>query len=136
MTELVTFPDTVTTLRALLDPHLTEPIVQQVPKTRPAAFVQIYRTGGVSRDVVIDGAFVTVDSWAATDPAAMLLAQTVRAWIHGLERTTVTLPDDSVVTVYLAVELAGPASVPDPESGSPRVRQSFQIGLRGHVTTQ
>lgn len=132
MTELVTFPDTVATVRgALLGPLDPTPVVQQVPKSRPAEFVQIYRTGGVSRDRVIDGAFITVDSWAATDPAAMALAQSVRARMHALASTTV-----GGVAVYRVVELAGPASVPDPESGSPRVRQSFQIGLRGHVTNQ
>lgn len=135
MTELVTFVDAVTALRAHLDPHFTEPIVTRVPAARPAAFVQLRRTGGTSRDVVYDGAFVTVDSWAATDPLAMALAQTVRAWIHAAANTTVTV-GSATVTFYGVQELAGPAVLPDEESGQSRVRQSFQIGLRGQVTEE
>lgn len=122
----ILFPDAVETLRTHLDAELAEPVVHKIPRDRPATFVQLRRTGGISRDTVIDGAFITVDSWAATQPAAMDLAQRVRAALHGLEAGTV-----GAVAVYAVRELAGPSDLPDEGSEQPRVRQSFQIGLRG-----
>ena len=122
----VLFPDAIAVLHTYLTGVLTEPVVHEVPANRPATFVQVRRTGGVSRDVVIDGAFVTVDSWAATPPAAMQLAQLVRSKLRMLQGGVA-----DGVAVYRVRELAGPSDFPDEESGSPRVRQSFQIGLRG-----
>lgn len=127
MAETIIFPDAVAKIRAHLAPLITEPVVHAVPTNRPAAFVQLTRTGGVSHDRVIDAPFITVDCWATTSPAAMTLAQTVRAHLHAAEGTTI-----AGTGVYAVRELAGPADVPDPESDQPRVRQTFQIGLRAN----
>lgn len=127
MSEQVVFPDAVATVRAeLAAGGITVPIVSRVPADRPDSFVQIRRTGGVSRDVVIDGAFLTVDAWEVSQPAAMALAQQVRAVMHEMANTSA-----AGVAVYRVRELAGPSDFPDVETGSPRVRQSFQVGLRG-----
>lgn len=125
MAETILFADAVATVRAGLLAAGVTPVHYAIPNPRPVSFVQLTRVGGTSRDVVVDDATVSVDSWAATQVAAMALALQARAHIHALAHTVV-----GGVTVYRVAELAGPADVPDPESGAPRVRQTFQIGLR------
>lgn len=129
MAETIVFPDAVAKVRVWLDALLTEPVVHAVPHPRPAAFVQLTRVGGTSHDLVVDAAMVAVDCWAATSPAAMTLAQLVRAHLHAMNGEVV-----DGTAVYAVQELAGPGEVPDPDSDTPRVRQTFQIGLRATAT--
>lgn len=130
MAETIVFPDAVAKVKAYLDDVAAlagTPIVHAVPNPRPATFVQLTRTGGTSIELVVDRPFVSVDCWAATSPAAMTLAQLVRAHLHAAWGTVV-----DGTAVYAVRELAGPAEVPDPDSDQPRVRQTFQIGLRAN----
>ena len=130
MAEVIVFPDAVATLKVGLDDaSLGVPVVHAVPHPRPAAFVQLTRTGGTNHAIVVDRAMVTVDCWAATSPAAMTLAQLVRAHLHAMNGEVV-----DGTAVYGVNELAGPGEVPDPDSDTPRVRQTFQIGLRATAT--
>lgn len=132
MAEVIVFPDAV----ALLRTHLLtisavtdlvgSNITGDVPADRPATFIQLTRTGGISRDLVVDDPQVTVDSWAATQASAMHLAQLVRAHLHAIEGTVL-----EGVAVYGVAEVSGPVDLPDPDSQAARVRQTFQIGLRG-----
>lgn len=125
MAETIVFADAVAVVRTKLLAAGLTPVAFQIPNPRPASFIQLTRVGGTSRDHVVDDATVSVDCWAATQVAAMALAQQARAHIHAMASTVV-----GGVTVYRTAELAGPADVPDPESGAARVRQTFQIGLR------
>lgn len=130
MGEVIVFPDAVATLKVGLDDaSLGVDVVHAVPHPRPASFVQLVRAGGFSHSIVVDSATISVDCWAATSPAAMTLAQLVRAHLHAMSGTTV-----DGTAVYAVQELAGPAEVPDPDSDQPRVRQTFQIGLRATAT--
>lgn len=130
MAETIVFPDAVALVRQALTTAGVANVVHQIPRDRPAQFVTVVRTGGApAHDLVVDPAQVTVDSWAATGPAAMALAQQVRAYLHALTGTSV-----AGTAVYGVRELAGPAELPDPDSEAPRVRQSFQIGLRATNT--
>lgn len=134
MNELVVFPDVVDVLRTALLARLPEVgqpapvVVGKVPAQLPhdGRFVRILRTGGVSQDVVIDRAMVTVESWAPTDKASIDLAQAARAVVLATQGAVV-----SAVTVYSVVEFSGPANVPDPVSRSPRHTQTFEVCTRG-----
>lgn len=143
---MIVFPDLVATARQILlaaDDELV--VTAEVPTNRPEKFVQLRRTGGTSRDVVIDGGFLTVDCWAISASAARVLAQQVRGILHAAANTVVgpvpTVDVDGAegdpvsVTVYRVAELAGPSDFPDAGSGAARVRQSFQIGLRGQPSS-
>lgn len=127
----VTFQDAVSVIRAgLIAADAGRQVVGKVPNPRPAEFVHLRRTGGVAVHVA-DRAFVTVDCWAATDLEASALAAGVRRDLHALSGSAVDV-SGTRVPVYGVAELAGPADVPDEgESESSRVRQSFEIGLRG-----
>ena len=130
MAESVLFPDAVQLLRTALVDAGVGTVVHDIPNPRPVEFVTLIRTGGApAHDVVVDPAQITVDSWAASSPAAMALAQQVRSLLQALRGTVI-----SGTAVYGVRELAGPADLPDPDSGAPRVRQSFQIGFRGQST--
>ena len=129
--EVIVFPDAVALLRGYLlgiagVTALASAVTGEVPADRPAAFVQLTRTGGSARELVVDEAAVTVDCWAATQVAAMALAQLVRAHVNALEGTTI-----AGVAVYGVNEVGGPADLPDPDTQAPRVRQTFTVGLRG-----
>ena len=122
------FPDAVAVVRShLVAAGVGVPVVSRVPADRPGSFVEIGRTGGTVRAEVVDGAFITIDSWAETSPAAMELAGRVRRLVHAMGESVV-----DGVPVGRVAELAGPAEVPDNDKSlSPRVRQSFQVPLRG-----
>lgn len=123
---VVTFPNTVavvlTRLRAAL-PALT--FVHDVPTTRPPTFIRIYRTGGPRTNLVVDGAQLSIESWAADSATAATNAALVRAQLNYLaEQPSVTPP------IYKVEELSGPAELPDPVSASRRVTWSVIVHLR------
>jgi len=131
MIPAVIFPDA----QALLIPELqarlaangnSAPVVSKVPKPRPAAFVQVNRTGGTKPTPVTEAVQITCDSWSDTAPAAAELAMLVRAIITDLAGTQL----DST-QVYRVEEFSGAAELPDPATGTPRYRQTFAIHLRG-----
>ena len=130
--EAIVFPDAVALLRThlLAIPAITaivgSNISGDVPADRPATFLQLTRTGGVRHDLVVDDPQITVDSWAGTQANAMVLAQLARAYLGAMEGTVV-----GGVAVYGVTEISGPFDLPDPDSQAARVRQTFQIGLRG-----
>lgn len=96
-----------------------------IPTDRPATFVVVTLTGGSLRDRVVDQAVVTVDSWAATHPAALDLAQ----WCRALMMATAGRVLDGH-QIYRVDEFAGPALLPDDVSDQPRYRASYQLSVR------
>lgn len=100
--------------------------VHDIPTTRPPTFIRILRTGGPRTNLVVDGAQITIESWAATADVAETNAQLVRAQLNALpEQFGVTPP------IYLVEELSGPQELPDPVSSSRRVTWSAIVHLRG-----
>lgn len=88
-------------------------------------FVVVERTGGISRDVVVDDAQITVDTYAAKGDRAHDLAQLVRAHLNAAKGATV-----NGTQIYQVNEISGPGWVPT-TTGQPRYRQSFIVGARG-----
>jgi hypothetical protein len=126
------YPDAVAVinpyLRAgLVAAGLAVPVVSRVPNPRPGSFVRVQRTGGPEVfPRTVDGAQITVDCWAATDGAAMDLAQRARQLIQQMSGTV-----QSGVSVHRVVEVGGPQNLPDPDSETPRVTFTAQIQMRG-----
>jgi hypothetical protein len=126
------YPDAVavtnTYLRAaLVAAGQAAPVVSQVPNPRPAKFVRVQRTGGPEvMTRLVDGAQLTVDSWAANDADAMDLAQLCRRLIAQMPGTV-----QSGVSVHRVVEFGGPNDLPDPVSSTPRVTFTVQVQMRG-----
>lgn len=131
MTEVVLFPDATATVIDLLGAALAErdddaPVLPRVPDPRPARFVTVRRTGGVSRSIVIDDTQLTVESWGDSDEDAHDLAQLCRGLLHAAVGTV-----QGVVVMYRVTEVAGPANLPDPMSDQPRYSQTFLAAMRG-----
>jgi hypothetical protein len=127
------YPDVVAVLNVYLRSALASagqavPVVSRVPSSRPAKFVQVTRTGGPEIAPILDGAQVTVDCWAPTPDAAMDLAQLSRRLLHNMRGTV-----QSGTSVHHVVEFGGPADLPDPVSGTPRVTFTVQVQMRGHA---
>ena len=123
----VVFPDIVAVLldRLRADvPSLT--FVHEIPVPRPVTFVRIFRTGGPRLNLVVDGAQITVESWAPTVPLASANAQLVRAHLNALPEQRTVTPN-----IYRVDEMAGPAELPDLSSGSHRFTWSAIVAIRG-----
>lgn len=102
------------------------PVVSRVPNPRPAAFIRVQRQGGTASQIVADNPMVTVESWAETEEAAHDTLQLVRQAIKGAQGTVVT-----GVPIYRVIEVAGPASLPDPDSRQERWSYMAQLMTRG-----
>lgn len=131
MNDFILFPDaTATVIDYLADllPDYGETclVVKQVPNPRPSKFVQVFRTGGPTHNLVVDGAQLTVECWAETDAEAADLAALVRAALLAIRSDVV-----GTVTFYKVDELAGPADLPDPESDQARMTWSVVAFVRG-----
>lgn len=123
----VTFPDAaavvITRLKAAL-PALA--IHHEVPAQRPTTFIRVFRTGGPRDSLVVDGAQLTIESWAPDVDTAMINAQAVRARLN-------VLPDlPSSPAIYRIDEFSGPQELPDPLSGSRRVTWTAAVLVRGN----
>lgn len=131
MEPLVIFPDATALVCDYLRPLLGGVKVgAAVPNPRPARFVLVRRTGGPRGSYVHDLAQMTVECWATKEADAHDLSQVVRGHLHRLRGTR-----QAGVAFYRVTEFAGPASLPDPLSDSPRYTQTFQLALRGATPT-
>lgn len=114
-------------LRAELpDNDVDGPVVTSVPDPRPDAFTLVRRVGGVGRNLVTDGATVTVECWADNEHTAVARAQMARAILHDLPGTSL-----DGHPVYRVIDIAGPAMLPDPESHQPRCTLTLEVWVRG-----
>lgn len=94
-----------------------------IPKPRPAEFVQVVRVGGTV-DKITDRPMVTFYVWGASWRAAHDLAALTRQRVHSVTR----LADQPV---YRVIEVGGLARAPDPVDGSPRYQFTAEYKLRG-----
>ncbi|MBO0747280.1 MAG: hypothetical protein J2O47_02950 [Acidimicrobiaceae bacterium] len=129
--ELVFFPDVEAALVATLRPILDVPVVTRVPNPRPPRFVRLIRVGGGRANRITDSPMVTFEAWAdpktgGGDVAAFELARTARAHINGLAGSWA-----GGVWVRRVVDIAGPPSYPDPETGTSRYQMTLQLDVRG-----
>lgn len=114
---------------ALLD-YLSQlldvPVDTHVPSPRPAAFVRLYRIGGVRLNMAQERSLLNVEAWGANETAAYDLA--ARVW---------GLLDDAdgeflAPGVWLAdgsSGLASPVSNPDPDSGQARYQFTANVTI-------
>lgn len=115
-------PDIEATILDYLRPLLGVPCVSLIPATRPATFLMA--TAVPSVGIVNRGLFealVSVEAWAATKPAASLLARKAVAY---LEAT----PD-------FYARCGGPGWLPDPISGAPRYVFTATVAIRTQILT-
>jgi hypothetical protein len=113
---VTTFRDIEADLVAWLTPTAAVETVTEVPATRPAEFVRCWVTGGSAQQRVLDRPTVTVQSWAATSPAASAIATRCR---------------DAFLARYgAAAEITRPYFDPDPDTGIPRYTFSFRVRNR------
>lgn len=127
---VVTFPNAVAVVLARLKTALPALVfVHDVPTTRPPTFTRVFRTGGPRTNIVVDGAQLTIESWAATADLASSNAELVRAQLNAL-------PEQFGVTpaIYKIEELSGPAELPDPVSSSRRFTWTVLAHIRGAST--
>lgn len=136
MTEpLVEFPDveelTIAYLLAELqgaDDDAT--VTTDVPDPRPARFITVNRGGGIQPSIVTDQPILLLECWGPDDAGgisqAMDLARFARNRVKGMRHRTI-----GGVAIYRVDEVAGPARLPDPDSGQPRVVFTVQLLLRG-----
>lgn len=136
--EVIVFPDVEDLVRLFLQDELasrpgqstTKVFAGQLPATLPAKSVLVTRTGGVTRDLVIDLAQVTIECRAATAGAAERLAALVRGLIGAAERDG-RMGD---VPIYEVRDFSAPYSDPDPRNEAvQRYSATYQVAVRGSV---
>ena len=124
---VVTFPNTVAVVLARLKTALPGLVfVHDIPTTRPPTFTRVYRTGGPRTNIVVDGAQLTFESWAATADLASGNAELVRAQLNAFPEVPV-----SPNPIYKVEEMSGPAELPDPVSSSRRFTWTVLVHIRG-----
>ena len=125
MSEAVLFPDVELLVCNLLrNPILGLPVGIKVPTTRPAEFIRILRTGGVTESIRSEAAQITVEAWAQSEQRASFILSQCRAIINRAEGS-----------LFGARELSGPINLPDPTTAQIRYTMSFQIRARGAALT-
>lgn len=123
----VTFPNAAAVVISRLRTALPALIfVHDVPTVRPSIFIRIFRTGGPRANRVVDGAQLTVESWAPDADIANTNAQAVRAQLNLLPEQTGVTP-----AIYRVDEFSGPAELPDPVSLSRRFTWTSVVHIRG-----
>lgn len=124
MAEGVQFPDAELAMCNLLrNPSLGGlPVVADIPATRPNEFVRVIRTGGPRETLRSEAPILAIEAWAQKKARAVEIANQARAVI-----------DAAQGLIFGAVELAGPAYLPDPQSNQIRYTFTVQVRIRGQV---
>jgi hypothetical protein len=136
--EVIVFADVEDLVRQYLQAELatrpgqttTKAFAGQLPATLPAKSVLVTRTGGVTQDLVVDMAQVTIECRAASAGTAERLAALVRGLIGAAERDGHMLD----VPIYEVREFSAPYSDPDPRNAAVyRYSATYQVAVRGTV---
>lgn len=125
----VTFPDAAAAVIAHFNTvsSLTGvPIHQVEPNPLPPTFVLVKRIGGHARNLVIDDAYLTIETWAPTEYEAHDLGQITRAEIHAAVGHYM-----GTQFLYRVDEIGGLAMSPDPDTATPRYTWTVSVSLRG-----
>lgn len=91
----------------------------KVPRTRPAEFVRVWRTGGASANRVLDQPILTVQAWGSNSH------ELIRQCREALMNEYTLLP-----LVRGVSEVTGPYYDPDPGSNEDRYSCSLQFQVR------
>lgn len=124
--EAVLFPDVeLAVCNALRSTALGGlPVGIKVPPVRPAEFIRVLRTGGVTETIRSEAAQITVEAWAQTEFRASAILAICRAILSRSEGA-----------LFGAKELSGPINLPDPSTAQIRYTMSFHIRARGAAIT-
>ncbi|MFF3190557.1 hypothetical protein [Streptomyces misionensis] len=127
----VGFPDGVAVVRAYLREALVArgddvSVGTRVPSPRPPRFVTLERVGGTRLDVVTDRPQIDVQCWGASEEDAADLASLARSLLFAM-------PGWRGAVAYNVVEIGGPNTLPDPDSGQDRVAFAVEVSLRGSL---
>ena len=125
----VEFPDAVDVVRTYLQAALDAAglgvrVVTRVPSSRPPSFVRIERVGGSRLDRITDRPRLDFECWGPDEGAVADLVKAVRALVFAI-------PGWRGVAAYDVVDVGGPNSSPDPESGQERAQFAVEVSLRG-----
>lgn len=104
-----------------------ERVVTDVPKLRPAKFIQLERVGGPS-DLTRDSPLMLFRCWDVSRAAAAKFATDTLRQVS-MVRTLGRLP------VYNKRVVGGPVFSPDSDTGIPRYQFTFQCDVRGKFPT-
>lgn len=127
MAELILFPDAAHAAVQVLRAGLTgTTVATRVPNPRTLPFVLVRRIGGTRRNLVVDGAQLSVEAWAATEEAAHDLAQRCRGLLHQAEGTSA-----GGIRLHRMVEIGGPVLLPDEDTAEPRYVGTYELNTRG-----
>jgi hypothetical protein len=125
----VGFPDAVDIVRTylreqLLARGLDVPVRTRVPDPRPPQFVRIERVGGSQLDRVTDRPRLDVECWGPDEGTLADLVKVVRALVFAI-------PGWRGAVAYDVVDVGGPNTAPDPESGQESASFAVEVSLRG-----
>jgi len=120
----VALPDAVALVVSYLDGLHAIPVSSKVPDPRPARFIQVRRVGGAGLPPVRDVARLDIWCWGSSGPDAGDIANTVRAQMFALARTTTLGVDCYRVEESLCRQLD------DPETGQARYWLTYALTLR------
>lgn len=98
----------------------------RVPSPRPVRFLLCRRLGGTFTWPVVDAPMIGIEAWEGSDAKAHDLCQQARALIWSLRGRTFA----DGTPVYRVQEVAGPSSLPDPDSDQPRYVATFVLSHR------
>jgi hypothetical protein len=105
---------------AVLTSALGANVGTKVPRTRPAFFTRVVRSGGTQQNLRLSTSRLTVECWAPTEVGAF--SRAAEAW-----RACRALEGATTGGVYVAeVELTDPVNFPD-DDGSPRYQFVAQL---------
>lgn len=103
---------------------LDVPVRGEVPSPRPDSFVLVAEVGGVDETLVTSNPYLMVESWATSVSAARRLARLCDALMRQGVGTSI-----GGVRCRGYEPLALPYDSPDPDSHSPRSRQTIALRL-------
>ena len=102
------------------------PAFSKVPDPRPPKLIRASLTGSRRRSLIHRDARVTVECWAPTDTEVYRLGAQVEDALSELNTNWAFVPGGDGGWV------GGPAELPDPDSGTPRVVMTVNLRQRSH----
>lgn len=141
MAEVIIFPDVEDLVRQYLQAAVVtrdgmsgvKVYANKLPETLPAKSVLVTRTGGVTKDLVMDMAQVTIECRAGTTGQAERLAALVRGLVGAAERDGHMVD----VPIYEVREFSAPYSDPDPRNEKhERFSATYQVSVRGAAESE
>ena len=103
---------------------LADKVATRVPKAMPAKMVRVSLTGGDRVNIASESVQLTVECWAADEPAASNIARTAQALMFSAAGMTA-----GAVFVRRVDSVGGVQFFPDPDTAKPR----YQFTVRWHV---